>query len=177
MIIHLPYRRWAGVSGSGSSISDHTYVNGWLFKSASISAVIVCNVERLTKACPNTFLTAFFVRPIRLSQNPPNHSTCLGMNCRLTPCLFKVYLRESDRNSSLTAAEYVDALSDIMVYGSNLRFTNLLNAWRKFFSVRSVTTSRWVAAQVKRQMYTFTSLSLPRTYSAPVKSTPVVVKD
>ena len=66
-----------------------------------------------------------------------------------------------------------------MVEGNDLQLTNLLNAWRKVASVKSVTISKCtvlVAAQVKRQKYTLFSLLLLFTNRTPVKSTPVVVK-
>jgi len=105
-----------------------------------------------------------------------------GINFHCTPCLFKASLRDIDLNnffSSSAADWYVEALSEIMIEGNDLRLTNLLNAWRKVASVKSVTISKYtalVAAQVKRQTYTLFSLPLLFTYRAPVKSTPVVVK-
>ena len=64
----------------------------------------------------------------------------------------------------------MEAISEIIVLGRDLRLLNLLNACRK---ISSVTISRWIAlvtAQVSKHTYTFTSLPESLAYKAPVKS-------
>ena len=83
--------------------------------------------------------------------------------------------------NSLAADVYVDALSDMTSLGIDLQAANLRKACRNVTSVRSVTTSRWIArvlAQVNRQTYNLQSSTAPSffTYIAPVKSTPVTQK-
>jgi len=53
------------------------------------------------------------------------------------------------------ADRYVEALSEIITVGKDLRLMNLQKAWRKLSSIRLLSTSRWMAvvlAQVNRQM-------------------------
>ena len=74
----------------------------------------------------------------------------------------------------------MEALSDIAICGSDFRLTNLRNANRNVSVDRFVTTSKCTArvvAQVNKHMCTFSSPLLCRTYNAPVKSTPVTVKE
>ena len=74
------------------------------------------------------------------------------------------------------ALDHVDALSETRIGGRDLCLTNLLNANRNLSTVKSVTTSRYIAlvvAHVNRQTYTFISVLEWCTYIAPVKSMPV----
>lgn len=86
-VILLPYRRWAGVSGSSSTTSDETWVSGLSFKMVSLSTVMVSSVVKLIDAHPSTFFRVVLVRPINRSQNPPYYGALFGMNCQSTPCL------------------------------------------------------------------------------------------
>ena len=101
------------------------------------------------------------------------------MNFHVTPLLFKVSVSSVDLNkfcNSSAAAIYVDALSEIRIFGKDLRLLKRLNACRNVATDKSVTISRCTALltpHVKRHTYTLFSCPLSRTYIAPVKSTPV----
>jgi len=72
-----------------------------------------------------------FVRPISLSQNPPNHGARLGINFHSTPLcdrLSKISVDENRCVSSSAAAKKVEPLSEISNLGSDLRPANLRNA-------------------------------------------------
>ena len=144
-IILLPYTKWDGVIGSRSSQSDDTYVRGRSLRSPSTSTTIVWRLSSVACVLPNIFLSVDFVRPMSLSQNPPNHGARFGMNFHSVPLRERDSDKSVDENkylSSSAAAKYVDALSDSRSLGNDLRPANLQNACKKLSTVRSVTISK-----------------------------------
>ena len=81
-------------------------------------------------------------------------------------------------SSSSAADWYVEALSEIIILGSDLQLENRRKASINVGTVRSFTTSKCTArvfAQVNRQIYTLDMPWVDFTYISPVKSTPVTV--
>ena len=128
---------------------------------ASISTTTVCKVVKFTDALPRTFFKVVFVRPIKRSQNPPNHGAFFGMKRHSTLFLLSVSFKIGDLNNSFSssaAARYVEALSESKSLGRDFRLENLRNARRNVGTVRSVTISRCTAlvvAHVKRHSYVY----------------------
>ena len=91
------------------------------------------------------------VRPMRRSQNSPYQGAFFGMNNHSMPSLASASLSAWDWNSSLSPLftdANVEALSDISFPGRDLRLANLRKASKKASTVRSSTTSRWIALVV-----------------------------
>ena len=93
-----------------------------------------------------------------------------------TFCLLGDAFSICDGNNAVTSSaanRYVEALSDIICRGTDLREAN-----PKVCTEKSVTTTRWttlVVAHVKKQMSSFFSTTASRMYKALVKSTSVTV--
>lgn len=75
---------------------------------------------------PSVLLKQVFVKPIRCSQKPPYPGARRGVNVHIVPCVAHVAC--------------VDALSEIIVRGTDLRLVNLRNDCINDSSVRSGTT-------------------------------------
>ena len=131
---------------------------------ASISTIIVCKSDKVTCARPRTFLSAFFVSPMSLSQKHPYHGARLGMKIQSQPRRLSVSFKFTElrrRFNSSADDKYVVALSETIFRGNDLRLTNLRNALRKVSSLKSSTTSKWIArvlAQVNRHTSTLVSV-------------------
>ena len=92
-------------------------VSGLSFRMASISTTMVCRVIIFTDERPSTFFRVVLVRPIKLSQKPPYHGACFGMDCQSTPCLLRIAANLCDWNNSVnssSADRYPEALSEII---------------------------------------------------------------
>ena len=91
-------------------------VSGLSFRMASISTTMVCRVIIFTDERPSTFFRVVLVRPIKLSQKPPYHGACFGMDCQSTPCLLRIAANLCDWNNSVNSSStdrYPEALSEI----------------------------------------------------------------
>ena len=78
----------------------------------------------MTFAFPRTFFKEFFVRPINLSQKPPYHGARFGINFHWIPRLLRLVFNSAELNSRVNSSAadwYVDALSDTIIFGKDLR--------------------------------------------------------
>ncbi|KAH3808387.1 hypothetical protein DPMN_136740 [Dreissena polymorpha] len=141
-------RRWAGVNVSGCHSSPEvTYVRGLSLIKASVSVTIVCSVcsvSYVTYALPSTFFNTFLLRLIILSYQPPNQGALLGMNFHSINRLLNSSRTTADSHTLfkyLAAAVNAVPLSDIIMFGVDLRLQKRLNANRNDSADRSGTSS------------------------------------
>ena len=74
-------------------------------------------------ALPNVFLIEAIVRPINLSQYPPNQGAFFGINFHSMPFRPDAVLISSELSNSVNSSVadvYVVALSHIITYGNDL---------------------------------------------------------
>ena len=99
----------------------------------------------------------------------------------LSLCFLSDAFNICDGNNAVTSSaanRYVEALSDIICWGTDLRAANPRYARTKVCTENSITTTRWttlVVAHVKKQMLSFFWATASRMYKALVKSTSVTV--
>jgi len=138
-------------------------VRGLSFRMVSTSVITVSSCFKLINVLPEVFFTARLLKPMICSQNPPYPGAHLRINCQLIFWDSRAFFSSSELNilcNSSAAAKYVEALSEIILRGTDFWLQNRQNAYKKVSTMRLVTTSRCTAhvtTHENKQIYTLVS--------------------
>ena len=150
-----PIKKWPGVHGLKSSVSEDNGVKGREFKQNSICANNVYNSSKVSRWSPTTRFRWYFVDFIAPSQRPPKCGTCGGFSCHSMPslvrnvviCAWCSLLSNSIPNSlnSFRAPMKFRPLSEMTFWHRPRRAINRRRQFKNASVVRSVANSKCTA--------------------------------